>query len=117
MADKNASMLELYARSYASMAKMGDGKVNASDVAYDIRNNMIRQLIPAGELDRQALTDALFPAYLGIQVLTTMCRKAGLEAGVEASKNAMAKMAEICPELPALSATRPMPSDRKAGAA
>jgi len=41
---KNARMLELYADSYARMSRMGDGMVSASDVAYDIRQNMIKQL-------------------------------------------------------------------------
>lgn len=38
---KCAEAVELYAISYMTMSKMGDGKVSASDVAYDLRNNVI----------------------------------------------------------------------------
>lgn len=38
---KCAEAVELYAASYAKMSKMGDGNVSASDVAYDLRNNII----------------------------------------------------------------------------
>lgn len=46
MTQTNASMLRMYADSYKSMARMGDGMVSASDVAYDIKHNMISQLVP-----------------------------------------------------------------------
>lgn len=37
----NKRMLELYAESYDTMAKDGDGKVNCTAVAHDIRRNMV----------------------------------------------------------------------------
>ena len=43
--DTNKRMLELYADSYKTMSGIGDGMVLCSDVAYDIRNNMIKQLV------------------------------------------------------------------------
>lgn len=46
MTQKNSNMLRLYADSYKSMSRMGDGMVSASDVAYDIKNNMVPQLVP-----------------------------------------------------------------------
>lgn len=42
---KNQRMLDLYASSYSTMAKIGDGRVSCSGVAYDLRNNIIRQLV------------------------------------------------------------------------
>ena len=46
MVERNKRMLEGYAESYRLMAKMGDGKVSARDVAYDIQNNMVNGLAP-----------------------------------------------------------------------
>lgn len=46
MTQTNSNMLRLYADSYKSMSRMGDGMVSASDVAYDIKNNMVPQLVP-----------------------------------------------------------------------
>ena len=45
-------------------------------------------------------------AYLGLQVLKTMCRKKGLTGGVEATESAMRGLVDAMPELPALSALR-----------
>jgi len=41
--------VELYASSYSIMAKIGDGMVSASDVAYDMRANIIRKNLSALE--------------------------------------------------------------------
>jgi hypothetical protein len=43
----NAAILEHFAKNYASMARDGDGKINCGDVAIDIRQNMIPQLVEA----------------------------------------------------------------------
>lgn len=58
------------------------------------------------ECDR--LREAIKPAYLGLLVLKTMCRKAGLAGGVEATNSAMAALVAVMPELPAISALRPL---------
>lgn len=48
----------------------------------------------------------ILDAYKGILVLKTMCRKAGLSGGTEASEQLLARMEAAMPELPALSALR-----------
>lgn len=56
--------------------------------------------------ERDRLREAIKPAYLGLLVLKTMCRKAGLVGGVEATESAMKNLVEVMPELPAISALR-----------
>lgn len=44
--------------------------------------------------------DAIYSAYLGICVLQTMCRKAGLKLGVERSSELMKEMGTAFPFIP-----------------
>lgn len=53
-------------------------------------------------------------AYLGILVLRTMCKTAGLSGGQEASDQLLERMTKEFPSLPAISALRRMPADREA---
>lgn len=58
----------------------------------------------------ERLREAIKPAYLGLLVLKTMCRKARLEGGVEATESALKSLVEAMPELPAISALRSAPA-------
>jgi hypothetical protein len=50
--------------------------------------------------------DAVLAAYLGICVLRTMCRKAGLTAGEERSRDLLKEMDEAFPGLAGRAAMR-----------
>ncbi len=62
----------------------------------------------AAEIAR--LREASKAAYLGLLVLKTMCRKANLPGGVEATESALKGLVAAMPELPSLSAIRPLPA-------
>lgn len=55
---------------------------------------------------REKPSQIVIDAYLGIMVLRTMCKKAGLTGGQEASDQLLERMTEEYPALPALSALR-----------
>ncbi len=52
------------------------------------------------------LRDAFIDAYKGILVLRTMCERAGLDGGRDASDQLLRRMESVMPELPALSALK-----------
>lgn len=54
----------------------------------------------------ETLREIIVDAYKGILVLRTMCDRAGLEGGKDASDQLLRRMEEAMPELPALSALR-----------
>lgn len=56
--------------------------------------------------ENERLREAIKPTYLGLLVLKTMCSKAGLNGGVEATVSALAGLVTAMPELPAIAALR-----------
>jgi hypothetical protein len=54
----------------------------------------------------QQYRDVILFAYKGALVLRTVLKKASLQGGVEATDDLLKQMAEVMPELPALSALR-----------
>lgn len=56
--------------------------------------------------ERERFREAIIPAYMGLLVLKTMCRKAKLIGGVAATESALSSLVSVMPELPAISALR-----------
>jgi len=56
--------------------------------------------------ERERFREDIIPAYMGLLVLKTMCRKAKLIGGVAATESALSSLVSVMPELPSISALR-----------
>ena len=68
---------------------------------------MVGREVIGGKVElSEAQVDTIFAAYLGVGVLRTMCRRAGLKLGEDKAEEIESGLARIFPEFPAMSAVR-----------
>lgn len=75
-------------------------------VARDLRSYAAERVAAAVAQERERLREVMLQSYLGITVLRTMCKKAGLTAGAQTADENLANMAAVLPELPGMSSLR-----------
>lgn len=56
--------------------------------------------------ERDAVSECLYDAYLGIKVLLTICKRHGLKGGQEASEQLLDRINAVAPEFAGRSAMR-----------